>query len=274
MAIDPWVLPPLNFWKGSMIWKYLLILPFKILVVAPLLVACSSTYIALLPYDLPISRALHRATFWFWRMFLSLSLKVVDHRTGPRRKLKIAVLNHTSYMDGFMVGSVVYKFRTIAASWAFDAPLYGHWLRASHSVPLYRDDKKRNIAAQIHADDSDSTATLTSEGTMTNGKGLIKFRTGAFIGRAEVQPIVIQYLNEDFDNCWIKSTSPLWKHLIMAISQVKNPVKVTLLEPYQPSEEEMADPNLYSENVRRRMSEKTGLPLIDATYKESPALTG
>ena len=47
-----------------------------------------------------------------------------------------------------------------------------------------------------------------------------------------------------------------------------------MLEPYLPSEEERNDPRLYSENVRKHMSEQTGLPLIDAGYKESPALRG
>ena len=107
---------------------------------------------------------------------------------------------------------------------------------------------------------------------MTNGKGLIKFRTGAFIGKTAVQPIVIRYLNKEFNNCWIKTTSPLWKHLVMTISQTRNPVRAYLLEPYRPSEEEKENPVLYRENVRKYMSEKTGTPLIDATYKESPAL--
>lgn len=272
MSIDPWALPPLQFWKRSMLWRYLLILPFKLLVVAPLLVASSFVYIILLPYDSWISPFLQRMAFWFWRLFLGVSLEVKDLRGGSHVKPKIAVLNHSSYIDGFIVGSVVYKFRTIAASWAFQTPIYGHWLRASKSVPLYRDKKNGKNAALIHSDSSDFTITLTSEGTMTNGKGLIQFRTGAFLGRTEVQPIVIQYLNKEFNNCWIKSTSPLWKHLLMVISQPYNPVRATLLAPYLPSEAEKDDPKLYSENVRKYMSEQSGLPLIDASYKQSPAL--
>ena len=272
MTIDPWELSPLRFWRRDMIWKYMLVLPFKLLVAAPVLVVVSSVYILLLPYDLPVSRFLHRLTFWSWRFFLGVSLEVIDQRSNPDVRTKIAVLNHASYIDGFIVGSVVYKFRTIAASWAFDTPIYGHWLKATESIPLYRDDKSRNNAARIHEDDSDFTITLTSEGTMTNGRGLIKFRTGAFVGKADVQPIIIRYLNKDFDNCWIKTSSPLWKHLIMTISQPRNPVRVYLLEPYSPSQEEAENPILYSENVRKYMAEKTGLPLLDATYKESPAL--
>ncbi|MFT5679627.1 MAG: 1-acyl-sn-glycerol-3-phosphate acyltransferase [Myxococcota bacterium] len=270
--IDPWELPPLDFWAGRMLWKYLLILPFKVFFALPLMTVSSFFYIVFLPYSLPFSKVLHRLTFWAWRLFLGISLEIRDLRSDPHRRTKITVLNHASYMDGLVVGSVFYKFRTIAAFWAFSLPIYGHWLKASKSIPLYRAKENKNNAALIHADDSDSTITLTVEGTMTNGKGLIKFRTGAFIGKAEVQPVVLQYLNDEFNTCWVKMTSPLWKHLIMAISQVRNPVKVTFLEPYFPSDEEKENPTLYSENVRKYMSEQTGLPLIDATYKDSPVL--
>jgi lysophosphatidylcholine acyltransferase/lyso-PAF acetyltransferase len=255
-----------------MLWKYLLILPFKVLLVCPLMVCSSLFYILLMPYTLPFSRFMHRLTFWSWRLFLGVSLEVRDLRSDPSWKPKIAVLNHASYLDGFIVGSVFYKFRTVSASWAFDTPIYGQWLRASKSVPLYRDKKNPNTAAEIYGDSCDATITLATEGTMTNGKGLIKFRTGAFIGGIAVQPVVIQYLNKDFSNCWIKASSPLWKHLLMVISQTRNPVRVHLLERYTPSEEEKQSPVLYSENVRKYMSEESGMPLIDATYKESPAL--
>jgi lysophosphatidylcholine acyltransferase/lyso-PAF acetyltransferase len=270
--IDPWELPPLEFWAGRMLWRYLLILPFKVVFVLPLLAVSSFFYIVLLPYSLPFSALLHSLTFWTWRLFLGISLEVRDLRSDPNRKTKITVLNHASYMDGFVVGSVFKKFRTIAAFWAFSLPIYGQWLKASKSIPLYRAKENKNNAALIHEDDSDSTITLTVEGTMTNGKGLIKFRTGAFIGKTEVQPLVLQYLNKKFNTCWIKTSSPLWKHLIMAVSQVRNPVRITFLEPYFPSDEEKEQPALYSENVRKYMSEQSGLPLIDANYKDSPTL--
>ena len=273
-AINPWELPPLRFWQPRMLWRYLLILPFKLLVVAPLVLATSFGYIRLLPFKLRIARRIHSLTFICWRLFLGIKLEVEDRRSDPTKMAKIAVFNHASYIDGFIVGSIIYKFRTIAASWAFNAPLYGPWLKASHSIPLYRDKPNRNIAAQIHDDASDYTMTLTPEGTMTNGKGIIKFRTGAFIGKTAVQPIVFQYQNPKFNNCWIKTTSPMWKHLIMTISQTRNPVRVCILPAYVPSEEEQADPKLFAENVRRTIAEASGLPLIDATYKDSPALRG
>jgi 1-acyl-sn-glycerol-3-phosphate acyltransferase len=251
---------------------HLLILPFKVFVVAPMVIVSSFCYIYLLAYDLPISKFLHKMAFWFWRLFFGIVLKVDDLRSDQKKRPKIIVLNHASYMDGFIVGSIVYKYRTISASWAFDTPIYGQWLKASHSVPLYRDKKKGNTTSQIYNDTSDFIITLASEGTMTNGKGLIEFRTGAFIGKTEVLPIVIKYLNTEFNNSWIKGSSPMWKHLIMLISQLRNPVEVCIMEPYIPTEKEKNDPSLFSQNVRRYMSEQSGLPMIDVSYKESPAL--
>ena len=85
--IDPWELPPLDFWAGRMLWKYLLILPFKVFFVLPFMAVVSTFYIVLLPYSLPFSRALHRLTFWAWRLFLSTHAHTHTHaRTRARAR--------------------------------------------------------------------------------------------------------------------------------------------------------------------------------------------
>ena len=51
------------------------------------------------------------------------------------------------------------------------------------------------------------------------------------------------------------------------MSQVSNAVEVTVLPPYNPSEEERASPALYAETVQALFSKTLGVPAVDQVRK-------
>ncbi|KAL5987107.1 hypothetical protein ACLOJK_041103 [Asimina triloba] len=82
------------------------------------------------------------------------------------------------------------------------------------------------------------------EGTTTNGEFLLPFKTGGFLSKTPVLPVILRYPYQRF--------SPAWE----SISGFVNYMEVTYLPAYYPSEEEKQDPRLYAINVRKLMAKE------------------
>lgn len=116
------------------------------------------------------------------------------------------------------------------------------------------------------------------EGTTTNGRFLIPFKTGAFIEGLPVQPLIISYSSSAC--AW--ETIPLLWHLWDWLSEWSYTITVCYLPVYYPSSAECRDPSLYAHNIRIFMQQeynkhtaKFGLPpleLSDATIETKKAL--
>eukprot|EP00002_Diphylleia_rotans_P023161 TRINITY_DN4551_c0_g4_i3.p1 TRINITY_DN4551_c0_g4~~TRINITY_DN4551_c0_g4_i3.p1 ORF type:complete len:190 (+),score=30.54 TRINITY_DN4551_c0_g4_i3:611-1180(+) len=103
------------------------------------------------------------------------------------------------------------------------------------------------------------------EGTTSNGKALIQFRKGAFLGGVPVTPIILKYsfsTTNPSDVC-----TNLGPHVIRMILEPSNHLEVTFLPTYYPSEQEREDPILYTANVRSEMARIGKLPLYDVDYQ-------
>ncbi|KAK4434498.1 Lysophospholipid acyltransferase LPEAT1 [Sesamum alatum] len=107
---------------------------------------------------------------------------------------------------------------------------------------------------------------LFPEGTTTNGDYLLPFKTGAFLAKAPVLPVVLRYPYQRFSPAW-DSISGV-RHVILLLCQFVNHIEVTRLPIYHPSEQEKADPKLYAENVRRLMAHEGNLILSDIGLAE------
>ncbi|XP_073150957.1 lysophospholipid acyltransferase LPEAT1-like isoform X2 [Henckelia pumila] len=107
---------------------------------------------------------------------------------------------------------------------------------------------------------------LFPEGTTTNGDYLLKFKTGAFLAKTPVLPVILRYPYQRFSAAW-DSISGM-RHLIFLLCQFVNYIQVTKLPVYHPSEQEKKDPKLYAENVRQLMALKGNLILSDVGLAE------
>ncbi|XP_071731479.1 lysophospholipid acyltransferase LPEAT1-like isoform X2 [Rutidosis leptorrhynchoides] len=97
---------------------------------------------------------------------------------------------------------------------------------------------------------------LFPEGTTTNGDYILPFKTGAFLSKAPVLPIILKYPYQKF--------SPAWD----TISGFVNYITVLRLPIYYPSQEEKDDPKLYAENVRRLIAREGNLKMSDIGLPE------
>ncbi|KAK6115848.1 hypothetical protein DH2020_008117 [Rehmannia glutinosa] len=107
---------------------------------------------------------------------------------------------------------------------------------------------------------------FTEEGTTTNGDYLLPFKTGAFLAKTPVLPIILRYPFQRFSPAW-DSISGV-RHVILLLCQFANYIEVTKLPVYHPSEQEKEDPKLYAENVRRLMAREGNLILSDIGLAE------
>ncbi|KAK4429159.1 Lysophospholipid acyltransferase LPEAT1 [Sesamum alatum] len=107
---------------------------------------------------------------------------------------------------------------------------------------------------------------LFPEGTTTNGDYLLPFKTGAFLAKAPVLPIILRYPYQRFSPAWDSISGA--RHVILLLCQFVNYMEVTRLPVYRPSELEKEDPKLYAENVRKLMAQEANLILSDIGLAE------
>ncbi|GLI63753.1 hypothetical protein VaNZ11_006826 [Volvox africanus] len=111
---------------------------------------------------------------------------------------------------------------------------------------------------------------MAPEGTTSNGRGLLNFRTGAFVLERPVLPICFRYRWQGLNPAWTIGDER-W-HFLRLMSQFRNDLEVEILPPYKPSFDELKDPCLFASHVRRQMASVLGIPLYDASHDDYLAL--
>ena len=91
------------------------------------------------------------------------------------------------------------------------------------------------------------------QGTTTNGKYLLPFRTGAFVAGKPVQPVLLQYAHRRGAPQLSWETIEAPRHIYLVFATLFHSARVVELPAYWPSEEEQKDAALYAHNVRRYM---------------------
>ncbi|XP_068645703.1 lysophospholipid acyltransferase LPEAT1-like isoform X1 [Aristolochia californica] len=107
---------------------------------------------------------------------------------------------------------------------------------------------------------------LFPEGTTTNGEYLLPFKTGAFLSKAPVLPVLLKYPYKRFSPAW--DTISGVRHVVFLLCQFVNHMEVIHLPVYFPSDEEKEDPKLYASNVRKLMANEGNLIMSDIGLAE------
>ncbi|XP_072979127.1 lysophospholipid acyltransferase LPEAT1-like [Typha angustifolia] len=107
---------------------------------------------------------------------------------------------------------------------------------------------------------------LFPEGTTTNGDYLLPFKTGAFLAKAPVLPVILRYPYKRFSPAW-DSISGV-RHVSLLLCQFVNHIEVIHLPVYYPSDQEKEDPKLYASNVRKFMATEGKMILSDIGLAE------
>lgn len=193
----------------------------------------------------------------FWRV---RGAGALGHDPRTARGATI-VSNHVGVADPCLL-AYLFAPSFVAKMAVSNIPLVGRVGAAQHALYINRlDGGARRTAAAIAARQrlaADMNAQVPPvcifpEGTTTNGKHLLRFRTGAFVAGMPVAPVLLKYPHRYFSPSFeaIKPGPYLWG----LISQPWNSVYYYRLPVYEPSAEEREDARLYADNVRKLMHE-------------------
>ena len=107
------------------------------------------------------------------------------------------------------------------------------------------------------------------EGTCTNRKELVQFKSGAFIPGLPVQPVCIKYGDNEMDTVsWTwEGPHPLTLCWLL-LCQLNLPIEFNFLPVYNPNEEEQQNAEVYAENVRRLMAKELEIGLSELSYED------
>ncbi|KAL6995652.1 Lysophospholipid acyltransferase lpeat1, variant 2 [Sarracenia purpurea var. burkii] len=185
------------------------------------------------------------------------------------------ISNHISYLDIlYHMSSSFPSF--VAKRSVAKLPLVGLISKCLGCVYVQRESKSsdfKGVAAivnervrEAHRNKSAPTMMLFPEGTTTNGDFILPFKTGAFLSKAPVLPVILRYPYQRFSPAW-DSISGV-RHVIFLLCQFVNYLEVTWLPVYYPSQQEKDDPKLYADNVRRLMAREGNLIMSDIGLAE------
>jgi len=198
-------------------------------------------------------------------------VKVVGTQAPPEEAPILCVAPHSTFFDALAV-AVMGAPSVVAKAETKNVPFFGSLIRYTQPLLVHRTDpdsrKKTLDTMKERSTDGKGwqQVLIFPEGTCTNRTALITFRLGAFIPGVPVQPVILRY-----DNCydtvtWTWEGIPAWKAIVYSLSQLRMNHSVEFLPPYSPSEEEVAKPQLFADNVRAVMASRMGVPVTDCSY--------
>jgi len=185
------------------------------------------------------------------------------------------VSNHISYLDILYHMSASFPSFVAKRSVA-RLPLVGLMSKCLGCVYVQRESKSSNfkgvsgvVTERLQAAHHSKLAPmmlLFPEGTTTNGDFLLPFKTGAFLARTPVLPVILKYPYQRFSPAW--DTISGVRHVVLLLCQFVNYLEVTRLPIYCPSEKEKNDAKLYANNVRKLMAVEGNLTMSDIGLPE------
>jgi len=115
----------------------------------------------------------------------------------------IIISNHTSYLDGFILASVLRCPRIVAMASSRKVPVAGQLMEELDTIFVDRSDSNsRQATLDAIAEHCCSwkpgarPLLIYPEGTTSNGEGVLEFKKGAFIAGAPVRPVVLVYTGQ------------------------------------------------------------------------------
>ncbi|KAJ4965043.1 hypothetical protein NE237_016892 [Protea cynaroides] len=185
------------------------------------------------------------------------------------------ISNHISYLD-ILYHMSSYFPSFVAKKSVAKLPLIGLISKCLGCVYVQRESKSSDFKGvsgiviervkEAHQNEFAPMIMLFPEGTTTNGDFLLPFKTGAFLSKCPVRPVILRYPYLRFSPAWDSIAGA--RHVILLLCQFVNHIEITRLPVYYPSEQEKEDPKLYANNVRKLMANEGNLILSDIGLAE------
>ncbi|XP_057434932.1 lysophospholipid acyltransferase LPEAT1 isoform X2 [Lotus japonicus] len=224
-------------------------------------------------------RALSRVMLFifgfYWITHSHTTMEEDKRQPEEARRPGVIISNHVSYLD--ILYHMSNSFPSFVAKRSVaKLPLVGLISKCLGCVYVQRESKSsdfKGVSAVVterireaYQNKSAPLMMLFPEGTTTNGDYLLPFKTGGFLAKAPVLPVIIKYPYQRFSPAW-DSISGV-RHVIFLLCQFVNNIEVIRLPVYYPSQQEMDDPKIYADNVRRLMATEGNLTLSDIGLAE------
>lgn len=184
------------------------------------------------------------------------------------KQTPIIVANHISYLDGLILATVFGAPKALAKVGTLNVPVLGFFAKEIGVIEVDRDSHSSRTAT-IEAINSHTRSwkpgsrplLLFPEGTTTNGTELLEFKKGAFVPGAPVRPVLIQYTgswhpattNFKLSNKGTVEPTSDAEWCEQFLGHFVHSLRIRVLPPYVPNEDERSDSRLYAANVRNVM---------------------
>eukprot|EP01095_Lingulamoeba_sp_RSL-Kostka_P003947 TRINITY_DN15063_c0_g1_i1.p1 TRINITY_DN15063_c0_g1~~TRINITY_DN15063_c0_g1_i1.p1 ORF type:complete len:317 (+),score=97.39 TRINITY_DN15063_c0_g1_i1:65-1015(+) len=186
-------------------------------------------------------------------------------------KTNLIISNHSSWIDIYMLMVTAEKLPGFVSKVEIKkVPVIGWLSQAWQCVYVDRVNGKGIGTSQLiaeRANDFDFPPVVVfPEGTTSNGKYFLKFKSGAFVSGAPVKPVIITYPSTKYSPCY--ESEKFLTHFFRVMTQFVNYCHVHYLPVYVPSEEEKEDPKLYALNLSKYMSKYSSQTLTESSYDD------
>lgn len=216
----------------------------------------------------PIARFLSRCVF-FWGSFQWLTIV-----GKPDMNVPIMVLApHSSFFDVML--AVYLNFVCVVGKMGADkVVLFGNLTKMCQPIIVEREkqssrtDTVKKILDRMNSDKKWPPLSLFSEGTCTNRRALIQFKSGAFIPGLPVQPVCLRFPATMDTYSWTWQGPHPYALLWLSFCQFHSPLEFHFLPVYHPNETEKSNPELYAENVRKLMADYLNVPCSDYSFED------
>lgn len=181
---------------------------------------------------------------------------------------------HSGFFDSLLV--VYLNFvSVIGRAGADEVLVFGNLTRLCQPIIVDRDAHKsrtesvKKVIDRVNSELDWPPLSVYPEGTCTNRKELVLFKSGAFISGLPVQPICIKYGDNEMDTIsWTWEGPHPFTLCWLLLCQVNLPVEFNFLPVYHPNEDEKKNADLYAENVRKLMAKELKMGLSELSYED------
>lgn len=200
-------------------------------------------------------------------LFVS-GIDCIDYKDSPGSNDKAAPIllfvPHTSFFDlypGIFLPDVP---SWVARAEAQNFLFFRQFLMLAGMIFVKResDSSRKETIDSITTAAAHNRIAICPEGTCCNGSKLLRFKSGAFAPGLPVQPMVIKYTNSSGmdTTSWTYDGLSFFTITWLTLCNLWTRIEVTKLPAYFPNQEEKSDARLFADNVRKYVSQKTGIP--------------
>lgn len=185
---------------------------------------------------------------------------------------RLVVSNHVSYLEilYFMATPLCPAF--VMKATCLKVPFIGRVAMLLGGVLVDRREGTERGASNAIRDiveaESGPPVLIFSEGTTSNGRFLLPFRTGAFRPGAPVLPVLVEFpfRNDEF-SCAYESIATT-AHVLRVLCQWRHKLRVTYLPLHRPTQLEKQDAALFANNVRQEIASIGGLTMTGKSFAD------